>query len=280
MATVAHQAMKDFARQWERIFPSAVCSGIVGDRRHARAGGYHLGRRYQSRSNYSVVRPDDRRGCGPDDGASAVDMTMNRRDLILATNRLRAVYNNRNDPRRKYLNGFNGWIGRGSATRYDVYARRTKRATPDHKSHIHLEQRRRWIKDATSNAAILSALRGESVATWLRSRGVKAPARKPAAHARPAPGRPAPRPAGVKPPPYPGRVLQRNDRQRKPDPAVKQFQQRLRDRGWASVGAADGLPGRKFEAAVKAWQRHCKLPADGKVGPKTWPTPWTRPLGG
>jgi hypothetical protein len=286
MATVAYQAMKDFAKGWERIFRSAVCSGVAGDRRHQKAGGYHIGRRYQSGSNYSVVRPDDRRGCGPDDGSSAVDITMNRRDMILATTRLRSAYNNTKDPRRKYLNAFNGWVGSGAATRYDVYARRTKSASSDHKWHVHLEQRRRWIKDATSNAAILSILRGESVTTWLKSRGVKPaprPAPKPAA--KPAPGKPAPKPApkpagGLKAPPYPGRVLRRNDRAKKPDPAVKQFQQRMRERGWTSIGPADGLPGRKFETVVKAWQKHCRLPADGQIGPKTWPTPWTKPLGG
>jgi hypothetical protein len=282
MATVAYQQMKDFAKGWERIFRSAVCSGIAGDKRHQRAGGYHIGRKYQSRSNYSVIRPDDRRGQGPDDGSSAVDITMNRSDMILCTNRLRACYNNPNDPRRKYLNGFNGWIGRGAATRYDVYARRTKAATSDHKWHVHLEQRRRWIRDATSNAAILSILRGESVQTWLKSRGVK-PAAKPAPKpVKPAPGKPAPKPkpAGIKAPPYPGRVLKRNDRQAKPDGAVKQWQQRMRERGWTSIGPADGFAGRKFETVVKAWQKQCRLPADGQVGPKTWPTPWTRPLGG
>ena len=200
---------------------------------------------------------------------------MNRADMILATTRLATAYHNVNDPRRKYLNAFNGWDGSGDATRYDVYARRTKFATSDHKWHAHCEQRRRYIKDRTANDAILSILRGESVSTWLKSRGITTepgPAKTPGTAA-------PPRPA-VTAPPYPGRVLRRNDRATHPDRAVQQWQQRMRDRGWKSIGAADGLPGAKFEHVVKAWQKQCRIAVDGTVGPKTWPTPWTRPLGG
>jgi hypothetical protein len=269
MATVAYREMKELAKGIEKIYRSAVCSGIAGDRRHARKGGYHIGRKYQSRGNYSCIRPDDR--AGPSDGSSALDMTMNRRDMVTATKRLAAAYRNHSDPRRKYINGFNGWDGSGPATRYDFYARKTKRATSDHKWHIHLEQRRRYIRDRVSNDAILSVLRGESVAQWLGRRGVKpVPPPKPAA-----PGKPA----APKSPPYPGRVLRRNDRQRSPDPAVRMWQQRMRDRGWMSIGKADGLPGPAFERCVKAWQKYCRLGVDGTVGPKTWPTPWTRPIG-
>jgi hypothetical protein len=273
MATVAYREMKELAKGIEKIYRSAVCSGIAGDRRHARKGGYHIGRKYQPSSNYSVRRPDDR--AGPSDGSSALDMTMGRKDIVLATRRLAGAYNNRSDPRRKYLNGFNGWDGSGPATRWDVYARKTKRATSDHKWHIHLEQRRRYIRDRVSNDAILSIMRGESVAQWLARRGVVVPRPAP----KPAAGKPRPKPAPPKAPPYPGRVLRRNDRQRSPDAAVRQWQQQMRNRGWSSIGKADGLPGPAFERVVKAWQKNCRLPVDGTVGPKTWPTPWTRPIG-
>jgi hypothetical protein len=268
-STIAYQEMKEFAKGWEKIFRTAVCSGIVGDKRHR--SGYHKGRSSVGSRDYSVVRPDDR--SGPRNASSAVDMTMGRTDMITATKRLAAAYHNTNDPRRKYINGFNGWVGRGNATRYDVYARKTKRATSDHKWHVHLEQRRRYTQDRTSNEAILSILRGETVAQWLARRGVKpAPPAKPAA-----PGKPAA--AAPKAPPYPGRVLRRNDRQRAPDPAVRMWQQQMRNRGWTSVGKADGLPGPAFQRTVRAWQKHCRMAVDGTVGPKTWPTPWTRPLG-
>lgn len=270
MSTVAYQEMKAFALGWEKIYKSAVCSGIVGDKRHQARGGYHIGRKFQSPNNYSVTRPADRRGQGPDDGSSAVDMTMNRADMILCTNRLAAAFNNVTDPRRKYINAFNGWDGSGPAARFDVYARAKKDATPDHKQHCHLEQRRAYIRDKIANEAIWSILRGESVATWLKSHGI-APGPPPAA--------PGTKPAAPKAPPYPGRTLQRNDRQRAADPAIRMWQQRMRDRGWTSIGKADGFAGPKFETTVKAWQKRNGLTPDGKVGPKTWPTPWTRPIG-
>jgi len=270
--TVSYREMREFAEGIEKIFPSAVCSGIVGDARHR--GGYHIGREFQPPTNYSVVRPDDRAGQGPDDGASAVDMTMNARDMRLATARLAIAYRDKADPRRKYINAFNGWDGGPDATRYDCYACKAYRATPDHKSHLHLEQRRRYITDPIANEAIWSILRGESVAAWLKSRGI-------AVKLHPAAGkRPEPAVVTLKPPPYPGRVLRRNDQATRPDPAVRQWQQRMRERGWTSIGKADGLPDRDFERVVKAWQKTIGLKVDGLVGPKTWPTPWTRRIVG
>ena len=279
--TVAYPAMKECAQGCERIFRSAICSGIVGDQSHVRRGSYHCGRKFCPPRHYSIVRPDDRSGQGPDDGSSAIDMTMNAADMKVATDRVAAVWADKNDPRRKYLNAFNGWHGgKGDAVRYDFYAGTKKRCTPDHKWHYHLEQRRRYINDKTANEACWSILRGESVATWLKSRGIPA-APRPAAPVTLASGPKAASPVvKLAAPPYPGRELRRDDKATKPDPAVRQWQQRMRDRGWKSVGAADGLPGPAFERTVRAWQQHCRLPVDGRVGPKTWPTPWTRPVAG
>lgn len=263
-ADKAYPEMRELADGIEKIFASAVCSGIVGDKRHTR--GYHRGRRFVVPDDYSVVRPDDRTGRGPDDGAAGIDITMSRRDMITATARLGAAFRDADDPRRKYLNAANGWDGDGPAVRLDFYARRRSEASPDHRWHLHLEKRRRYIRARVANAAILSILRGDTVREWLTERGVE-----PAA----APGR-----RTMKPPPYPGRILRRNDRQTHPDPAVRQWQQRMRERGWTSIGKADGLPGEKFGRVVKAWQRTIGVKPDGLVGPKTWPTPWTRPLSG
>ena len=262
MTTVAYPEMRDLARGIEKIFPSAVCSGIVGDRRHKT--GYHRARRDVGARDYSVIRPDDK--AGPDDGAAGVDITMNSRDMRLATARLANAYRNTSDPRRKYVNAVNGWDGTGPAIRYDFYARKSKPASPDHKWHLHVEIRRRYIRDRVAHAAVLSMLRGESVETWLRSRGIDRTS-------------PAMKGATLKPPPYPGRVLKRDDRLKRPDPAVRQWQQRMRARGWTSIGKADGLPGKKFERVTRAWQKTIKLPATGKIDQRTWPTPWTRPLG-
>lgn len=269
--TLAYTPAREIADGWEDIYASAVCSGIAPDQAHESRGGYHVGRRFQSARNYSVIRVDDRAGMGPNDASAAVDMSMNARDMKLCTTRLKAVWANKNDPRRKYINAFNGWLGSGPATRYDIIAGTKSTATSDHKWHVHLEIRRRWVNNGAAIVAILSALRGETVAAYLKRIGVSAPSAKPGGKTATA--------QGPKAPPYPGRVLRRNDHQAKPDPAVKTLQQRLIARGWTSIGDADGRFGPKLERGIKRFQTLCRVAPDGEVGPVTWPLPWTRPLG-
>jgi len=260
MSTVATTELRKFAADWESKcgLSSAQMSGIVGDLSHK--VGYHISRQDNPAGNYSVVRPDDRGGLSV--AAAAVDMTLNTAEMKICTARLCKAYTNTADPRRKYLNAFNGWTGSGSAKRWDVYARRVSNASADHKWHIHLEFRRRYVESPTAMKAVLSILKGETVATYLKSIGVV-----------PQGGvtLPAPR--------YPGRLLRRNDKQAKADAAVKQFQVRMTQRGWTSIGKADGFFGAKCEDVTKRWQKVIGVSADGVIGPVTWPTPWTRPLG-
>lgn len=266
--TVAYPLVRQLASGWEDIYDSATCSGVIGDRAHQNRGGYHIGRRFQSTRNYSVIRADDR--LGPSDAAAGIDMSMSRRDMILCTKRLLAVRNNKNDPRRKYLNAFNGWLGTGRAGRYDVVSGKNSTATADHKWHIHLELRRRWILTPAMVKAVLSALRGETVAQYLKSIGVTVTAAKPGAKTATA--------AGPKTPGYPGRVLVRNDGGR-PDPALRTWQERMIARGWHSIGDPDGKFGPKTESVVRRFQQVCRILPDGKIGPVTWPKPWTQPMG-
>lgn len=284
MATKAYPLMRELADGWEKLYPSAVCSGIVGDARHS--GGYHKSRKDNPRGNYSVVRTDDRTGMGPADASAGIDMSMNRRDMVLCTARLERVWANKNDPRRKFLNAFNGWDGSGDATRYDVVAGTTQWATPDHRSHVHAEARRRWVLTRAMVVGILSALAGETVAQYMRRIGVKpAPVAAPVVPKPvPTPGRkPVPKPVAkpkpVQVPKYPGRVLRRNDHQTAPDPALRVWQARVRARGWTSVGTADGMFGPRTERVVRRFQQLCHVGVDGQIGPVTWPLPWTRALG-
>lgn len=55
-------------------------------------------------------------------------------------------------------------------------------------------------------------------------------------------------------------------------PAVKPVQQRLHQLGYTQVGAADGIAGRKFTAAVKAFQKDHGCVCDGEITArnKTW----------
>lgn len=165
MATLSTSNLNWLADQWEGLYKSAVLSGIVGDLAHKKRGGYHISRQDQPSNNYSVTRPDDRGG--PSDRAAAIDMTMSTADMKKCHIRLRDIFKNRaNDPRMKYINGWNGWDGEGEAGRYDVVTGNVGTATPDHKWHVHLEIRRRYVNDRNAMEAILSMLKGESLAEY------------------------------------------------------------------------------------------------------------------
>lgn len=170
MTTLSTAALNDFANDWEGLYASAVLSGIIGDAAHAARGGYHISIMDQPGDNYSVIRVDDKAppGTWPRDRASAVDMSLNTSDMKTCHLRLRAVWQNRkNDPRSKYINCWNGWDGTGSPGRYDMVDGSVETASDDHKWHIHLEIRRRYVNDAKAMAAILSILRGESLESYL-----------------------------------------------------------------------------------------------------------------
>lgn len=266
MATVATPQIRQLVSDWEKLYGSAKCSGVVPDVRHLAQGGYHCSREDQvNSSNYSVVRPDDK--AGPGNAAAAIDMTMNQADMRLCSTRLMVAFTNVADPRRKYLNAFNGTLNNTSAKRWDIYARTTKRATADHLWHVHLEIRRKYVDSPTAMRAILSLLKGETVSQYLASIG-KASVMSVSLST-----------SSTRAPAYPGRVLSRNDSQKAPDPAVLQWQARMIARGWRSLGVADGRFGPKLESVVRRWQGVIGVGVDGKIGPETWPTPWTRPLG-
>lgn len=162
MATLSTTSLNWLANEWEKLFKTAVLSGIVGDLAHKLRGGYHISRQDQPKSNYSVTRPDDKPGNGPNDRAAAIDMTMSTADMKKCHIRLRESWKNRaKDPRWKYINAWNGWDGVGSAGRYDVVTGNVSTASADHKWHIHLEIRRKYVNDMNAMRAILSLLKGE-----------------------------------------------------------------------------------------------------------------------
>ncbi len=162
MTTLSTTSLNWLAAEWEKLYKSAVLSGIVGDLAHKARGGYHISREDQPKTNYSVIRADDKPGNGPNDRAAAIDMTMSTADIKTCHIRLRESWKNRaNDPRWKYINAWNGWDGVGSAGRYDVITGNVSTATADHKWHIHLEIRRKYVNDMVAMRAILSLLKGE-----------------------------------------------------------------------------------------------------------------------
>lgn len=262
MSTVATPLVRQLASDWEKLFSSADMVGVVGNAAHARRGGYHIGRQFQPADNYSCIRPDDK--LGPDDAAAAIDMRLSDIEMRACTSRLVTAFTNVSDPRRKYLNAFNGTQDNKTARRWDVYARKIQAASADHLWHVHLEIRRKYVNSPVAMKAILSILKGESVANYLHSIGLEPTITLNAAKAA------APK--------YPGRVMVRNDHQIVPDKNVKLFQQQMRKRGWTSV-TADGFFGAKTYSAVKRFQVVCGVKSDGVIGPTTWPLPWTHPIG-
>jgi N-acetylmuramoyl-L-alanine amidase/Putative peptidoglycan binding domain len=69
-------------------------------------------------------------------------------------------------------------------------------------------------------------------------------------------------------PPFPGRVL----RQGVSGTDVKQWQQKMCDRGWGIV--ADGVYGQVSARTCKSFQAEKSLPINGEVGPETWAAAW------
>lgn len=170
MATLSTTSLNWLAHEWEKVYKTAVLSGIVGDLAHKARGGYHISRQDQPKGNYSVIRADDKPGNGPNDRAAAIDMTMSTADMIKCHTRLRNLWKNRaNDPRFKYVNAWNGWDGQGDAGRYDVVKGTISFASADHKWHIHFEIRRKYVNDMNAMRAILSLLKGESIETFTGS---------------------------------------------------------------------------------------------------------------
>lgn len=166
MSTVATEALKWFSASWKAGVDaahgvgSATESGIVGDIFHTT--GYHVSREDNPAGNFSIVRVDDRAGCGPDNAAAAVDMTFTRTsDLVECHLRLRELYKARSThPAARYLNAWDGWDGVGDAGRYDVAQGGVSYANDTHKWHIHLEFRRRYVEDMEAMRAVLAVVLG------------------------------------------------------------------------------------------------------------------------
>lgn len=173
MTTLEPSNLRRFATAWEsaidgaeRRNDAATFSGIVGDLAHRASGGYHISREDQvDPNNYSVVDcPADQRGRS--DLASAVDMNMIDRDMILVYGRLYRSWRDRTDPRLDVCRGINGTLDGQNAIRIDCQFMTEEWATADHLWHIHLEVLRQFADDASAHSGVLSVIVGETVAQW------------------------------------------------------------------------------------------------------------------
>lgn len=176
MATLISPPEAWLITEWEDNcgYASAVFSGAKPDGAHLEQGGYHCSiedlLRYGNGGDYSNTRPDDK-GFNPKYGA-AIDMSMSPSDMKLCYQRMWAVWNDRSDPRRRFINAFNCYKGTGDASRLDMVANTIKVASPDHKWHNHKETRRRYLLDWQAARAIASALKGQSKADYIKEQSM------------------------------------------------------------------------------------------------------------
>lgn len=150
-------------------YTSAVLSGLLPDSRHLDRGGFHCSIddliAHGNGDDYSNTRPADR-GFNPHCGA-AFDVSLSKPDMIRAYGRVHAVWADRSDPRRKFVNAINGWDGSGDAVRLDFDKNTAERASSDHTWHNHGELHRMYVCDPKAARAVVSIYSGEPKATWI-----------------------------------------------------------------------------------------------------------------
>lgn len=165
MATVATPVMRKFADDWENVLPSAVLSGIVGDTTHQEEGGYHISREDQpSKDDYSIQLAEDREGSS--NAAAAVDMNHSPAEMILVTNRLLASAEDAQDPRLNYTREFYGTTNGKSVQGWDTYYGKSATSDNSHLWHVHISFLRKYVNDPVAMAAVLSVIKGQTVAQW------------------------------------------------------------------------------------------------------------------
>jgi hypothetical protein len=187
MVTAAPPPLRELAVYWDTQltadYPSAVFSGIIPDADHLANGGYHVSIedlvRHGNAGDYSNTRPLDRSPpvTNPDGRrySAAMDMSMSSPDMRRHYQRVRAVYDDRTDPRRAYIGYVNTWDGQSaSATRFDFQGNRILVASADHKWHVHTDFPRAYVDIHLDEAqvrkamrAYLSVIKGESKAQWI-----------------------------------------------------------------------------------------------------------------
>ena len=168
MTTKAHSKMLNTARAWEDQMSSAVFSGIVGDTNHP--DGMHISFEDNPSGNWSISRPPDKPPkmvVSLEEYAAAIDMSMNKTDMVTTHKRVHAVWADHDDPRRKFFLAFNVWDGSGDAVRLDFDKNTANFASSDHQTHTHGELHRMFINDDQAYRAWLSMTGGQSKADWI-----------------------------------------------------------------------------------------------------------------
>lgn len=267
--------MRQIATDWENAIPSAVCSGIVGDRSHTY--GYHRAANEVSSSDYSLQLPGDRNGVDWN-AADAIDMSHNRTEMQLITRRFYDSWKSQADLRLNYTREIIGTLDGTAVIYMDTQSGRQGSSDASHLWHIHIGGLRCHTHNPHAMAAILSIVVGQSWVDYCHTHPDDPITRG----AQPLP---PPPPPGVPGPPYmawPGRYLQF----RGPGQGVYMngedvlhYQLRMLARGWdLGPSGADAAFGPVMDGITRQYQRNHSLSVDGVVGARTWESVETTPV--
>ncbi len=247
-------AIEDFWSDFHKLEPSAKLGGIYANKK-----GYHNKRMNLPSTDYSVAQfAKDR--VGPKDEASGIDITFpdaQRGDYstIAKYSRRLLAAGKAKDPRTVYFREFFGNVDSDREVEgYDFTKERPASSDSSHLWHIHVSWHRAYIRDTTARHALMSILKGETIAAWNAARGGAVPQK--------------PKPIDSPGTPFPGPCSNVYKRGNKPYGGVKQIQARLRQLGYKVT--VDGIFGPITEKKIRHFQDEAGLAVDGIVGCKTW----------
>ncbi len=240
--------------QLKNLEPSSELGGMFANK-----SGYHNTRAANKPTNYSVREAEDQEG--PADKCAALDWTFpdaQRGDYSTISKycrRLMASSKDSNDPR---LDNLREWYGQADTDSHveGWDCRHLVEVTSDssHLWHIHFSFDRGKVADFSTMGALLSVLKGETVAQWRGNGAVPAP-------------EPKPSPVSDVPVHTPGSRVLRLTNPQMTGTDVR-FLQRWLGPNWA--GVADGVFGPRTADAVRKYQVMRGIQADSAVGRQTW----------
>jgi len=190
MTSLAPATLKWFYQEWEKLadYPSATFSGIVPDVAHLARGGYHVSIedliRFGNAGDYSNIRALDKSPpVTKPDGikqSAAVDESLSKADMVKLYGRVKKVFDDKTDPRRKWLSYWNVWNGVAGnlPDRFNFQSDTMSTTDISHEWHSHNDWPRAYVDLDLNSAncwtavrAALSVVKGETAAQWLASEG-------------------------------------------------------------------------------------------------------------
>lgn len=184
MVTEITPQLQYAAQKWQKDagYPSAVLSGILPNAEHLRDGGPHVSiedlKRYGNYPDYSTPDPLGRPPAVKNLRAgSAIDMTVNKADMVKMHGRVLKVWQDHTDPRRRFINAINVWDGVTGHLPDRFNFQTNQRAPTDrsHEWHGHADfVRSRWDQQSVGKPeadkaarAFVSLISGESKVAWI-----------------------------------------------------------------------------------------------------------------